>query len=262
VTLDGSVSSQYVSALLMSGRCMSEGLTVRIRGDLASKPYVNITLDVMEAFGARVDREDYSLFRTEPGGYTGREFEIEADATAATYFLAAAAITGGEVCVKGLGTTSRQGDVGFAQVLEKMGCSVQMRDREIVVSGRAQRGIDVDLNSMPDTAPSLAQVALFADGPTTIRNVPNLRVKECDRIEALATELRKIGAAVDVFPDGLRITPPRRFQPAQIETYNDHRIAMSFSVLGLAVPGIVILNPGCVSKTYPGFFEDLHTIRA
>jgi 3-phosphoshikimate 1-carboxyvinyltransferase len=260
VTLNAETSSQFLSALLMVGRCMEKGLTVNIPGIVTSRPFVDLTLGTMAQFGVTVESEGYSRFRVEPGGYTGTDLTVEADATAATYFLAAAALTGGRITIQGLGTNSVQGDVGFADLLGRMGCNVHMGPDEISLTSGELRGIDVDLNGMPDTVPTLAVVAALARGKTTIRNVANLRVKESDRLAALAAELTKIGARVEELPDGLVIHPAKTLHGATIETYNDHRIAMSFGVLGLIVPGIVIKNPGCVSKTYPRFFEDLASI--
>lgn len=262
VEVDGSTSSQFLSALLMTGRCMEKGLIVRVKGELVSRPYVDLTLDAMQRFGCEAENRGYRSFRVPPGSYRGAAYEVEADATAASYFLAAAAVTGGDVTVQGLGTASRQGDVGFADVLAAMGCRVDKTASTLRVRGPALRGVDVDLCHMPDVVPTLAQVALCVEGPTVIRNVANLRVKESDRLSALTREIRKLGGSVDERPDGLTLRPGRPLHGADIDTYNDHRIAMSFAVLGLAVPGIVIRNPGCVSKTYPRFFEDLSSITA
>jgi 3-phosphoshikimate 1-carboxyvinyltransferase len=187
-------------------------------------------------------------------------FQIEPDASAASYFFAAAAVIGGAVQVAGLTTHSIQGDVRFVEVLEEMGCHVVRGESGITVRGAPLHGIDVDLNDISDTVMTLAAVACFAEGPTIIRNVAHIRHKETDRLAALATELRRVGAEVDEFDDGLTITP-RPLHGAEIETYNDHRMAMSMALIGLRVPGIVIKNPGCVAKTYPGFFEDLEKLR-
>jgi 3-phosphoshikimate 1-carboxyvinyltransferase len=185
---------------------------------------------------------------------------IEADASSASYFFAAAAISKGSVKVAGLDCYSKQGDIAFLNVLHRLGCDIGCDADPIMVRGRSLDGIDVDMNAISDTVMTLAAVACFAEGSTTIRNVAHIRHKESDRITAMATELRKVGAEVDEFPDGLRITP-RPLHGAEIETYNDHRIAMSMALIGLKVPGIVIKNPGCVAKTYPGFWDDLEKLR-
>jgi 3-phosphoshikimate 1-carboxyvinyltransferase len=201
--------------------------------------------------------------RESPGGSAPAvtEYAIEPDASAASYFFGAAALTGGAITVAGLGARSLQGDVRFVDLLAAMGCDVQRDADRITVRGGRLHGIDVDMNDISDTVMTLAAVACFAEGPTTIRNVAHIRHKETDRLAALCTELRKVGAEVEEFPDGLKITP-RRLHGAVIETYNDHRMAMSMALIGLKVPGIVIQNPGCVAKTYPGFWQDLEKLRS
>lgn len=253
----GDISSQFLSALLMAAPCAKQGVTLSVDGPLVSKPYVQMTLDVMESFGVRVDSGDLSEFRV-PGNtsYRACEYAIEPDASAASYFFAAAAITGGTVTVEGLGRDALQGDVAFCDCLEQMGCEIAYGDKQITVSGGKLRGIRVDMNAISDTVQTLAAVALFAEGPTTISNVAHIRHKETDRIGDLARELRKLGAVVDELPDGLVITP-RTLGPAEIETYNDHRMAMSLALVGLRIPGVVIKDPGCTAKTYPRFFDDL-----
>ncbi len=251
----GSASSQYLTGLLLAAPCATEDVVIEIDGELVSKPYVDLTLGMMAERGATARNDGYRRFAV-PGGqrYRAGVYAVEADASGASYFLAAAATAGGRVRVRHLTTASQQGDARFAQVLERMGCTVAEGPDWIEVrSGARLAGISVDLNAMPDMAQTLAVTALFADGPTTIRNVANLRIKETDRIAATATELRKLGAEVDEFDDGLRITPgePRA---AAIDTYDDHRMAMSFALAGLRIPGVVIRDPGCVSKTFPDFF--------
>ena len=205
---------------------------------------------------AKMPADDFSLRVPAPQSYLGRTYAIEPDASAASYFFAAAAIAGGSVTVEGLGRNSLQGDVAFCDCLRQMGCEVVDGDNQITVKGKPLRGIDVDMNAISDTVQTLGAVALFADGPTTIRNVGHIRHKETDRIAALATELRKLGAEVDPWTDGLRIAP-KPLHGASIDTYDDHRMAMSMALVGLAVPGVVIRDPGCTSKTYPDFFRDL-----
>ncbi|MDX1943930.1 MAG: 3-phosphoshikimate 1-carboxyvinyltransferase [Pirellulaceae bacterium] len=255
----GNISSQYLSGLMMSAPSAAEDVQLVVAGKLVSQPYVRMTQRVMESFGSQATVSgDLSFFRI-PGqqSYRGCDYAIEPDASAASYFWAAAAITGGEVTVEGLTKDSLQGDVAFVECLAQMGCRVSYERDSITVSGRAERGIDVDMNAISDTVQTLAPVALFADGPTTIRGVGHIRHKETDRIGDLARELRKLGATVDELPDGLRITPPTAPHAAEIATYHDHRMAMSLALAGLVIPGVVILDPGCTAKTYPGYFDDL-----
>jgi 3-phosphoshikimate 1-carboxyvinyltransferase len=217
-----------------------------------------MTLEVMQAFGVAVEADERltRLAVPAPTVYRARQYSIEPDASAASYFWAAAAITGGEVTIEGLSGDSLQGDVAFVDCLERMGCEVRRRSDSITVLGRPLHGIDVDMNAISDTVQTLAVVALLADGPTTIRNVGHIRHKETDRIAALAAELRKLGATVVERSDGLTIEPDA-LRPSAIDTYNDHRMAMSFAVAGLGIPGVRINNPACVEKTYPQFFADL-----
>lgn len=256
VAVAGDLSSQYLSALLMVAPCAQGDVTVRVAGPLVSRPYVEMTLRVMREFGACITEPAENLFAIESGGYQGREYAIEPDASAASYFFAAAAVTGGRVSVEGLSRSSLQGDVRFVEVLEQMGCRAEWGSDSITVQGGPLVGVDVDMNDISDTAQTLAVVAPFAAGPTRIRGVAHMRHKETDRVAALVAELRKLGLTVEEHSDGLTIHPgPLR--GASIATYDDHRMAMSFAVLGLRQPGIVIENPECTSKTYPRFFEDL-----
>jgi 3-phosphoshikimate 1-carboxyvinyltransferase len=257
----GDVSSQFLSGLLMTLPYGRETTVVEVEGVLVSKPYVTMTLDVMEAFGVRAGRKSDRRFSVEPGRYTGRPYAIEPDASAASYFFALAAITGGSVTVEGLGTSSVQGDVAFVDLLEHMGCRVERSKESTTVHGGPLRGIDVDMNAISDTVMTLGVVALFAQGITRIRNVGHIRHKETDRIAALAAELRKLGATVDEHPDGLVIIPPDAISTARIATYDDHRMAMSFALAGVKATGVTILDPGCVAKTYPGFWDDLERLR-
>lgn len=258
VKMRGDISSQYLSALMMVSPFAASDVTITIVGPQVSRPYVEMTQQVMEQFGVNADLRNDARQVTVASGqrYQGREFDIEPDASAASYFWAAAAISGGEVRVSGLSRKSLQGDVRFCDCLEKMGCDVRYDDDGIVVRGSVLRGIDVDMNEISDTVQTLAAVALFAGSPTRIRGVAHNRHKETDRIGDLATELRRLGAEVDEHEDGLSVMP-RQLQGADIETYDDHRMAMSLSLVGLRVPGVRILNPDCTSKTYPAFFEDL-----
>jgi 3-phosphoshikimate 1-carboxyvinyltransferase len=217
----------------------------------------------MHAFGVDPSNRKNRRFVVHPARYKGRTYRIEPDASAASYFFALAAITGGEVTVEGLDESSLQGDLDFVEVLEHMGCTVRREADRTTVVGGPLRAVDVDMNAISDTVMTLAVVALFADGITRIRNVGHIRHKETDRIHALAVELRKLGAEVDEHPDGLVIHPPspEARKAAAIATYDDHRMAMSFALAGLKIPGVTILDPGCVAKTYPGFWDDLAAIR-
>jgi 3-phosphoshikimate 1-carboxyvinyltransferase len=237
-----------------------EDVCLRVDGQLVSQPYVRMTLAVMSAFGVGVDDSRLDRFQIAAGQrYAGREYAIEPDASAASYFWAAAAITGGRVSVTGLNRDAIQGDVAFCDCLAQMGCQVDYRADGITVTGGRLRGITVDMNAISDTVLTLAAVALYAEGPTTITGVAHIRHKETDRIGDLARELRQLGARVDELPDGLRIEPAG-LRGAAIETYNDHRMAMSLALAGLRTPGVVILNPSCTEKTYPRYFDDLRTL--
>jgi len=264
VLVRGDVSSQFLSGLLLALPGSREPTTALVQGDLVSRPYVTMTLAVMEAFGVCVGNRDFRRFDVRPARYQGREYDIEPDASAASYFFALAAVTGGAITVLGLGTSSIQGDMAFVDVLEEMGCTVKREPMRTTMIGGPLRAVDVDMNAFSDTVMTLAVVTLFADGVSRIRNVAHIRHKETDRIAALATELRKLGARVDEHNDGLVIDPPSpaMLQGAPIATYNDHRMAMSFALAGLRIPEVTILDPGCVAKTYPGFWTDLERLRA
>ncbi|MBL8829043.1 MAG: 3-phosphoshikimate 1-carboxyvinyltransferase [Planctomycetaceae bacterium] len=256
----GDVSSQFLSGLLQAAPYAKSPVELIVEGELVSKPYVTMTLDVMRAFGVDVPHdESLARFTIPRGQYRGLRYAIEPDASAASYFFAAAAITGGEITVAGLSRHSLQGDVGMVDLLERMGCQVTWREESITVRGGKLRGITADMNAISDTVQTLSAVAIFAEGPTTITGVPHIRHKETDRLAAMATELRKLGAQVDEFADGLTITPAP-LHGAEIDTYDDHRMAMSMALTGLRVPGVVIRDPGCTSKTYPEFFRDLDSL--
>lgn len=259
VRFERPASSQFVSAILMVAPRAVNDVMIEIVGSLPSDPFVRMTLGLMEVFGGTAVQDGMRKFIV-PGGqaYGGVRYEVEPDATAASYFFAAAAVTGGRVTVEGLGSETRQGDWRFVDVLEAMGCRVEREARRTTVWGPARgavRGVDVDLNETPDVAQTLAVLGAFAEGPTRIRNVANLRVKETDRLAALATELGRMGVETEASADGIEIRPGGRPRPAAIETYDDHRMAMSFALAGLRLDGVVIRGPGCVSKTFPGFFE-------
>ena len=259
VPVKGNVSSQFLSGLLMALPYSRNTTTVEVDGPLVSQPYVAMTAKVMEAFGVTIGNRKFRRFDVRPARYTGRPYAVEPDASAASYFFAAAAVTGGTVTVEGLGTSSVQGDLAFVEVLEHMGCKVAQTSNSTTVTGGPLRGVDLDMNAISDTVMTLAVTALFARGVTRIRNVAHIRHKETDRIAALATELRKLGATVDEQPGGLLIVPPDpgKIAPARIATYDDHRMAMSFAVAAVKAGGVTVLDPGCVAKTYPGFWADL-----
>jgi 3-phosphoshikimate 1-carboxyvinyltransferase len=256
----GNVSSQFLSGMMMAAPYARAPIEIHVTGELVSKPYVEMTAAVMQSFGVAVETlplenansPHYKI--NAPMSYRGCEYAIEPDASAASYFWGAAAITGGRVRVHGLSRKALQGDVGFVGVLERMGCEAVYGDDFIEVIGKPLRGIDVDMNAISDTVQTLAPIAMFADGPTRIRGVAHNRHKETDRIGDLATELRKVGAEVKEHDDGLTITPGS-YRPAELETYHDHRMAMSFALIGLRTPGITILDPRCTNKTFPRFFE-------
>lgn len=259
VSIKGNISSQYLTALLMVAPLFKGDTVIKVDGELVSKPYIDITLDTMAKFGVTVANHNYQSF-TVTGKQTYQspgEIMVEGDASSASYFLAAAAIGGGPVKVHGTGSASIQGDAKFAEVLKQMGAEVTYSDMWIEVKSSGQlKGIDVDLNHIPDAAMTIATAALFAEGPTRIRNIYNWRVKETDRLTAMATELRKVGATVDEGDDYIYIEPPKHIQPAAIDTYNDHRMAMCFSLASFGEAEIVINDPKCTSKTFPTYFDE------
>jgi len=258
-SIAGDISSQYLSALLMAAPCASKSVDIEVTGDLVSKPYIDMTLGVMAQFGATVLCPDPHRFTIAPQEYKAANYDIEPDASAASYFFAAAAITGGEVTVEGLTSYALQGDVHFVEALEEMGCEVDYGDDSITVRGRKLSGVDIDMNAISDTAQTLAVVALFAEGATRIHNVGHMRHKETDRVAAVVNEIRRMGIKAEELDDGLTITPGQ-IQPATIETYDDHRMAMSFALAGLRTEGIRIADPLCTGKTYPHFFSDLEKL--
>lgn len=254
----GSISSQYLSGLMMAAPLASQAVRLEVIGQLVSVPYVAMTAQIMSSFGAHVSGPAGGPIVIEPTGYNSADYEIEPDASAASYFWAAAAITGGDVTVEGLSRKSLQGDVHFCAVLEQMGCQVVEAENSLRVIGGRLRGVDVDMADISDTVQTLAAVALFADGPTRVRGVAHNRHKETDRIADLARELRKFGASVTEQSDGLTIVPPTQWAGGvMVETYNDHRMAMSLALVGLQQAGVNISNPACTAKTYPGFWDDL-----
>jgi 3-phosphoshikimate 1-carboxyvinyltransferase len=263
VKVRGNVSSQFLTALLMALPLAGRDSSIEVQGDLISKPYVEITLNVMQRFGISVKRHAWRAFHVPARPYTspGKIF-VEGDASSASYFLAAGALGGGPVRVEGVGRGSIQGDIRFTEVLERMGARVSIKEDAIEVSGGPRlKPIDMDMNHIPDAAMTAAVLALFADGSSTIRNVASWRVKETDRLAAMATELRKLGAQVEAGPDFLKITPPSTLKgDVLVDTYDDHRMAMSFSLVALGGVPVRINDPQCVAKTFPGFFDSWESI--
>lgn len=261
LAMRGRESSQYFSSIFITSPLGDKETTVYVSGELTSKPYIDVTLQCQKDFGVEVENDNYKVFKIKPQKYTAREYDVEGDASAASYYFAIAALTGSEVTVSNVPYTSAQGDIHFVDVLEKMGCEVVKDSNNITVKG-PQKLIapgEIDMNSMPDVAMTLAVVAACAEGETLITGIHNLRIKETDRIAALAKEIQKTGIQVDEGLDTLKIwggTPTG----GEIDTYDDHRMAMCFAVLGTKVPGLKIKNPECVSKTYPHFWEDLKKI--
>ena len=259
VSIDGSISSQFLTAILMISPLLDTDTTINIDGELVSKPYIDITLDIMSRFGVTVQNNNYQSF-TISGKQSYQaldKYMVEGDASSASYFLAAGAIKGGSVTVHGVGKLSVQGDKHFADVLEEMGAEIQWQDESITVTGKPLFAVDMDMNHIPDAAMTIATTALFAKGTTTIRNIYNWRVKETDRIHAMATELKKVGAEVIEGKDFISITPPAEIKHAEIDTYNDHRVAMCFSLVALSDTPVTINDPKCTAKTFPDYFEKL-----
>ncbi|EBW3658466.1 3-phosphoshikimate 1-carboxyvinyltransferase [Salmonella enterica] len=259
IEVDGSVSSQFLTALLMTAPLAPEDTTIRVKGELVSKPYIDITLNLMKTFGVEITNHHYQQFVVKGGQqyHSPGRYLVEGDASSASYFLAAGAIKGGTVKVTGIGRKSMQGDIRFADVLEKMGATITWGDDFIACSRGELHAIDMDMNHIPDAAMTIATTALFAKGTTTLRNIYNWRVKETDRLFAMATELRKVGAEVEEGHDYIRITPPAKLHHADIGTYNDHRMAMCFSLVALSDTPVTILDPKCTAKTFPDYFEQL-----
>ncbi|MEC6795711.1 3-phosphoshikimate 1-carboxyvinyltransferase [Photobacterium sp. S4TG1] len=264
VDIDGSISSQFLTAFLMAAPLAGADTVINIKGDLVSKPYIDITLHIMAQFGVQVENHDYQQFVVKgaqqyqsPGA-----FLVEGDASSASYFLAAAAIKGGAIKVTGIGKNSIQGDIQFADALAKMGANIEWGDDYVIARCGELKAIDMDFNHIPDAAMTIATTALFAKGTTSIRNVYNWRVKETDRLAAMATELRKVGAEVEEGEDYIVITPPTQLKHAEIDTYDDHRMAMCFSLVALSDTAVTINDPKCTSKTFPDYFVRLQGLSA
>ncbi len=258
----GNVSSQFLSGLLMAAPYAQEAVEIKVDGPLHSKPYIDLTLGVMADFGVQVQREGYTHFSVQPQRYKSiEEYPIESDASAASYFFAAAALCGGWLEVNNLTPKARQGDLAFLDVLSQMGCIVTNEGNAMrVTSHGILNGVEVDMSDISDTSMTLAAIAPFATTPTTIRGIASSRLKETDRVAATCTELRRLSIKVDEHSDGMTIYPSKRIKPTSIHTYDDHRMAMAFSLIGLKVPGIEIENPGCVAKTFPEYFDVMGTL--
>ena len=262
-TIAGNISSQFLSALLMVAPYAKSPVEIELTTDLSSKPYVDMTIALMQQFGVSVNRQGYERFTIRPSFFSAlSSYSIEPDASAASYFFAAPAICGGRIRLENISRRSIQGDLAFLDVLQRMGCPIKEEEHGIAVIGPIElTGVDADMRDIPDTAQTLAVIAPFASSPTRIRGIASARLKETDRIHATRTELERLGVHVEEHQDGMTIYPCKEVQPATIRTYNDHRMAMAFSLIGLRIPGIVIENPACVSKTFPNYFEVLDMLR-
>ena len=255
VKLAGDKSSQYLTSLLLSAPYFENDTDIIIEGNLTSKSYADITLDIMQTFGIKVENDSYKKFSVHANQvYEAQTYQVEGDWSSASYFLGAAAVTGGEITISGVNPESVQGDAQFPDVLEKMGCNVQKSSHSLQLKGNILKGITIDMNNMPDAVQTLAVIALFAKGDTVIENIGNLKIKETNRIEALVNELGKLGARVEAGKDFL-IIRPGKYKGSEIETYNDHRMAMSFAIAGLKIPRVKIKNPKCVAKSFQSFFS-------
>jgi 3-phosphoshikimate 1-carboxyvinyltransferase len=259
----GNASSQFLSALLMVAPYASSPIEIEVTTELNSKPYVDMTIAIMQDFGVQVERQGDEHFVIKPSFFSPlTSYQIESDASAASYFFAAPAICGGTVRVENVSRTSKQGDIAFLDILQQMGCIIEEGNNFIEVTGTQPiHGVEVDMRDLPDTAQTLATIAPFASSPTRIRGIASARVKETDRVHATCTELTRLGVRVEEHEDGMTIYPCDNIQPTTIQTYHDHRMAMAFSLIGLRVPDISIDNPSCVSKTFPNFFEVLDCLR-
>jgi 3-phosphoshikimate 1-carboxyvinyltransferase len=258
-SIAGDISSQFLSALLMVAPYAQKPIELTLSTELNSKPYVEMTRTIMEEFGVTINSSGYAHFAVYPGRYRAQErYTIESDASAASYFFAAPIICGGTVRVENISRNSKQGDIQFLDILAQMGATIKETDHCILVTGNSLlSGLDVDLRDIPDTAQTLAAIAPFAKSPTRIRGIASARVKETDRVAATCAELTRLGVTVEEHPDGMTIYPCKDIRPAKIQTYNDHRMAMAFALIGLRAPGVEIENPGCVSKTFPFYFDVL-----
>ena len=259
----GNISSQFLSALLMVAPYASSPIELDVTTELNSKPYVDMTIAIMKDFGVEIERHGYERFMIQPSSFFPlSSYFIESDASAASYFFAAPAICGGTVRVENISRNSKQGDIAFLDILEQMGCEIKEGENSVEVIGtKSLVGLEVDMPDIPDTAQTLAAIAPFASSPTRIRGIASARLKETDRVRATCMELARLGVSVEEHEDGLTIYPCDEIQPGTIRKYNDHRMAMAFSLIGLRIPGIMIENPACVSKTFPNYFEVLDGLR-
>ena len=259
----GDISSQFISAILMTSPYSIGKTKIMVEKPINSKPYIDLTIKIMDDFAVQVERDHYSLFSIHPQQYTSPgDYTIESDASSASYFFAAPAILGGWVDVQDIDCSSIQGDIKFLDVLKEMGCQVRENNNSVRVTSSSKiKGVDIDMSDISDTSLTLAVIAPFADGPTRIRGIASSRMKETDRISAVCTELKRLGVKIDEHDDGMTVFPCSEFRQVEIKTYNDHRIAMAFSLLGLKIPGIRIENPSCVSKTFPNFFDILSNLQ-
>jgi 3-phosphoshikimate 1-carboxyvinyltransferase len=261
VTLAGGISSQFLSSVLLAAPCGKRNTTIHISGEIPSWPYVQMTIDVMGDFGIHVERRETQSFFVAPQQYGAETYTVEGDASSATYFMAAAAICGGSVHIANMNPHSTQADMRFGEILYTFGCVVDSSDAGLVIRGPLTNHEDwsFDLKDSPDMVPALAVVCAFRKGKTVLENIAHLRVKECDRISALTTELRKLGATVEEEHDKMTVTGVAS-KGAEINCYEDHRIAMSFAIAGLRLQGVVISDPGCVRKSFPDFWEQLERL--
>ena len=259
----GNISSQFLSALLMVAPYAKSPIEIQVITELNSKPYLDMTIAIMQDFGVEIERHGYERFTINPSFFFPLpSYSIESDASAASYFFATPAICGGTVRVENISRKSKQGDIAFLDILQRIGCSIKEDNNSIEVTGTSSlKGADVDMRGIPDTAQTLAVIAPFASSPTRIRGIASARLKETDRIHATCTELSRLGIRVEEHEDGMTIYPCDEIQPATIQTYNDHRMAMAFSLIGLRIEGVIIENPSCVSKTFPHYFEVLDGLR-
>jgi 3-phosphoshikimate 1-carboxyvinyltransferase len=258
----GNISSQFLSALLMVAPYANSPVEIEVTTELNSKPYVDMTIAIMQDFGVEIQHRGYNYFSVQPSFFSPfPSYSIESDASAASYFFAVPAICHGTVRVENISRKSKQGDIAFLSILQQMGCVIEEGSNFIEVSGaKSLSGIDADMRDIPDTAQTLAAIAPFASSPTRIRGIASARFKETDRVHATCAELARLGIRVEEHEDGMTVYPCNDIQPATVQTYNDHRMAMAFSLIGLRLPGIIIENPGCVSKTFPNFFEVLSSL--
>ncbi|MEQ3515033.1 3-phosphoshikimate 1-carboxyvinyltransferase [Pseudoalteromonas sp. BZB3] len=262
VEIDGSISSQFLTAILMAAPLFDGDLNIKIIGELVSKPYIDITIGVMAKFGVQVENDNYQHFVVKAGQdyQSPNSIMVEGDASSASYFIAAAAINGGEIEINGVGKASVQGDIVFAKVMEQVGAKIDWYDEKLVVRKGELNGVDINANAIPDAAMTLATVALFAKGKTAIRDIYNWRVKETDRLHAMATELKKLGAEVVEGNDFIEVTPPETLNLVDVDTYDDHRIAMCFSMVAVGGQEVIINDPKCTAKTFPTYFDVLASL--